>query len=358
VSFYDDAQQKEQKKRQIINALGTTALIGGTLAAGYALGTNPGVKQAVKTGAQSVNDRVSSFLGRFTQPDLNGASPGQKVNQQVVQNVTQQVPDPWAASTVSGTPLMDRINNLVATVQSTPSQLLLPPGAEPKQYAAPKTVSTKQRKAGEALADISIVSNPASYGRILSERGYNVLDPETGLTPLIERLHNVGSASVGTDELKNILSYAASPRKTAKLSSTEKLHLIGNYLSTNVDRGAPMIIPVQHSNTGIAGASIIDGDRLVSYGLRGPSEHSSEMLFIPGSSHHLAHVLENVVDQHENLVPYLATMSTGKAKMIYDAARKMGYNPADSLMDELNPIDARAGGGALTRYLANRYAAR
>lgn len=131
--FYGDAQQKEQKKRQIVNALGTTALIGGTLAAGYALGKNPGVKQAVG----DVSNRVSSFLGRFTQPDLNGPSPGQKLNQEVVRNITQRVPDPWTTSTVSSTPLMDRIDNLVSTVQSTPYPTPLLPGAKPKQYATP-----------------------------------------------------------------------------------------------------------------------------------------------------------------------------------------------------------------------------
>lgn len=354
MSFYEDAQQKEQKKRQIVKTLGTTALVGGTLAAGYALGTNPGVRQAFKTSAQSINDRVSSFLGKFTQPDINGPSPGQELNQHVVQNVTQQVPDPWTTSTISSTPLMDRINNLVSTVQSTPVTKLLPPGAEPKQHAAPKTVSTPQRKAGEALSDISIVTHPLSYKKILSERDYSVLDPETGLSPLFQRLHDVGSASVGSSELKEILSYAGSPKKTAALPTTEKLRLIGDYLSTNVEKGAPLIIPVQNRETGVRGASIIDADRLISFGLRGPSERSSELLFIPGSNNQISHVLENVVDSSDNLIPYLATMSVGKARSIYDAAQKMGYKPASGILEELNPIDAVAGGGVVTKYLANQ----
>lgn len=350
VSFYADTQQKEQKKRQIVNALGTTALIGGTLAAGYALGKNPGVKQAVG----DVSNRVSGFLGKFTQPDLNGPSPGQKLNQEVVPNITQQVPDPWTTSTVSSTPLMDRINNLVSTVQSTPVIKLLPPGAEPKQHAAPKTVSTPQRKAGEALSDISIVTHPLSYKKILSERDYNVLDPETGLSPLFQRLHDVGSASVGSSELKEILSYAGSPKKTAALPTTEKLRLIGDYLSANVEKGAPLIIPVQNRETGVRGASIIDADRLISFGLRGPSERSSELLFIPGSNNQISHVLENVVDSRDNLIPYLATMSVGKARSIYNAAQKMGYKPASGILEELNPIDAVAGGGVVTRHLASQ----
>lgn len=350
MSFYEDAQQKEQKKRQIVNALGTTALIGGTLAAGYALGKNPGVKQAVG----DVSNRVSSFLTRFTQPDLNGPSPGQKLNQEVVHNITQQVPDPWTTSTVSSTPLMDRINNLVSTVQSTPAIKLLPPGAEPKQHAAPKTISTPQRKAGEALSNAGTATNLQSYKNILAERDYSVLDPETGLSPLFQRLHNVGSASVGSNELKEILSYVGSPKKTAALSTTEKLRLIGDYLSANVKKGAPLIIPVQNRETGVKGASIIDADRLISFGLRGPSEKSSELLFIPGSNNQISHVLENVVDSSDNLIPYLATMSAGKARSIYAAAQKMGYKPASGILEELNPIDAVAGGGVVTRHLASQ----
>lgn len=202
------------------------------------------------------------------------------------------------------------------------------------------------RKAGDAMLQ-------AVYKDILQGRDYQAIDPETGVTPLLRRLKEVGSAVVSPGELREILSYAASPKKTAEMPTADRLELIQDYLNRNVENGAPMVIPAVGTG-GVYGASVIDGDRMRAFGLRGPVERSTEMMFIPGADPRVTHVLEgNIATPGEITKPYLMTLGQDRARSVYNAARGMGYRPDDEALDVFMEFGSwQPGVGPLTRQLA------
>lgn len=111
--------QEQNRGRQIIDVLGKTALAAGGLAAGYALAQNPSVQQAVQSGIASVDDRVSSFLGRFTTPDLNGPTTSERYNQKTPTTVTQQ-----AVQIAKGAPVGSPEKELLQTKPVTESEVI------------------------------------------------------------------------------------------------------------------------------------------------------------------------------------------------------------------------------------------
>jgi hypothetical protein len=83
------------------------------------------------------------------------------------------------------------------------------------------------------------------------------------------------------------------------------------------------------------GASVIDGDRLVSYALQAPGATGNELLFIPGATPApVTHIAERVTspkgpEHFEGVEPVIhyGTMPTDAARAIYKQALSGGYRP-------------------------------
>lgn len=148
----EQSEAREQNRgRQIIDVLGKTALAAGGLAAGYALARNPSVQQAVQSGISNVDDRVSSFLGRFTTSDLNGPTTSQRYNQQTPTTPTQE-----AVQVAKGAPVGSPEKELLQTKPVTESQVI-----STSQTFGPE--QNKQQIIADVLARIPITDYEREY---------------------------------------------------------------------------------------------------------------------------------------------------------------------------------------------------
>lgn len=182
---------------------------------------------------------------------------------------------------------------------------------------------------------------PELINAAIRARGYEVVNPadEFDWDPLRQQMTREGSALLRPNDLRGLMSAAESRRRVAEMSPQERLARIGEYLSSMEGvPGAPMIFPVTQgrgADMRTLAASVIDGDRLISYALQAPGASGNELLFIPGAAPaSVTHVAEKVVtpdgpEHFEGREPvfHYGTMPTDTARAIYKQAVSNGYRP-------------------------------
>lgn len=169
----------------------------------------------------------------------------------------------------------------------------------------------REALASEGRAPGTLGSDAALLGSLLSERG---------------------SVALGASDLRALLQDAASPRKTASMGTAEKLAVIERYLQDSLPEIAPMVFPVQ-DRSGVYGASVIDGDRIVFSGLEKGSDGSQALLFVPAAPPGLTHVLENSsiggpINQYANV------LSVDSARGVFRVAKRDGFRDSYVMVED------------------------
>ena len=201
------------------------------------------------------------------------------------------------------------------------------------------------RKAGDSLLK-------AAYQAALAKEGQTpgALGSDSGL--LRSLLAERGAAALGASDLRVLLNDAASPRKTAEMSAAERLGVVERYLQDSFVDMAPMVLPVQ-DRQGVYGASVIDCDRLIAYGLQRGNDENQSLLFAPAPVPGLTHVIEQSAEAGP-VGTYAGAMSTNSARGVYGAAQADGFAKGFSdLLAEgwINGPDVSPGTGPIVQRL-------
>lgn len=139
------------------------------------------------------------------------------------------------------------------------------------------------------------------------------------------------------NDLRAVLSMAESPKRAAQMTPQQRLEVVQGYLE-GLGTGAPMLFPVTRgrgNDMQTIGASVIDGDRLISHALQSGGDEGRQLLFVPGANPApITHIAEqgNLADGGQI---YYGTMPTDKARAVYRQAVNQGYVPAkDNALQE------------------------
>ena len=190
------------------------------------------------------------------------------------------------------------------------------------------------RKAGDSLLKQAYLAALAKEGRAPGALAADGVALERALS-------EGGSVALGAGDLRVLLNDAASARKTADMSTGERLGVIERYLQDQFGGMAPMVFPVQ-DRAGVYGASVIDGDRLVAHGLSKdaatPFGDGGDLAFAPAAAPGLMHIVESTpvltAPGGDPVATYAGVMSNDTARKIYGAAQAEGFTRSDGVLED------------------------
>lgn len=213
--------ENQSRARQVIDAVGKTALAAGALAAGVALARNPGVQQAVrsagtsiKENAQDIGSRVSNFLGGFgggqtsdpsvvrNSGDITPPTTGQRYQQEHIPTATQEIQVAKGASV--GAPE----KALLETKPVTESEVISTSQTfGPKDYTGSSYMLDEYERAHPPSQDIIAARRKAATEDLLAASKARANAPTAvqpsipGINPTLYALRDQGNVDLSTGEL-------------------------------------------------------------------------------------------------------------------------------------------------------------